>query len=82
MHVPDKFVPQILNMDETGQKLYEEYVAERINGTVSLLSPVRKQNNKMFQSGNIKNSFKICDVTVDIKETKDLYGTGQVKPRC
>jgi len=29
-------VPQILNIDDTGQKLYEDYVSERINGDVSL----------------------------------------------
>ena len=31
-YVPQEFVPQILNIDETGQKLYEEFVAERLNG--------------------------------------------------
>ena len=34
--VPLKSVPQILNIDDIGQKLYEDYVAERINGDVSL----------------------------------------------
>ena len=35
-YVPDEYVPQILNIDTTGQKLYEDYVSERINGDVSL----------------------------------------------
>ena len=30
-----EYVPQILNIDATGQKLHEEYVSERINGNVS-----------------------------------------------
>ena len=50
--VPQKSVPQILNIDDTGQKLYEDYVAERINGDVSLWAPVKKQNNTMFLSRN------------------------------
>ena len=35
-------VPQILSIDNTGQKLYDEYVLERINGDVSLWDPVKK----------------------------------------
>jgi len=45
--VPDDFVPQILNIDKTGQKLYEQFVAERINGDVSLWAPVKKEKNRM-----------------------------------
>ena len=33
---PQESVPHILNVDVSGQKLYEDYVAERINGDVSL----------------------------------------------
>ena len=35
-YIPDEYVSQILNADITGQKLYEDYVAERINGEVSI----------------------------------------------
>jgi len=35
-YIPDEYVPQILDIDDTGQKLYEDYVSERINGDVSL----------------------------------------------
>ena len=35
-YIPDEYVPQILNADITGQKLYEDYVAERISGEVSI----------------------------------------------
>ncbi|KAL8597167.1 hypothetical protein ACOMHN_050503 [Nucella lapillus] len=63
----------ILNADITGQKLYEDYVAERINGDVSIWAPVKKENNKMFISGS-KKTVKLRDKTVDLKETKDLYG--------
>ena len=63
-----------LNMDDTGQKLYEKYVNERINGNVSLWAPMKKQNNKMFTSGNKKCSVKIRDIIGDLKETKNLCG--------
>ena len=72
--IPDEYVPQILKMDETGQKLYEEYVAERINGDVSLSAPVKRQNNTMFTSGNKRHAVKARDKTIDMKQTKDLYG--------
>ena len=48
-YIPDEYVPKILNV--TGQKLYEDYISERINGDVSLWAPV-KENNKMFMSAN------------------------------
>ena len=73
-YIPNEYVPQILYIDATGQDLFEEYVSERINGDVSLWAPVKKQNNKMYLSGNRKSSVKIHDKTVDLKETKDLYG--------
>ena len=53
-YVPHESVTQILNVDDSGQKLYEDYVAERINGDVSLWAPVKKQNNVMFLSGSKK----------------------------
>ena len=80
-YIPNEYVPQILNIDATGQELYEEYVSERINGDVSLWAPVKKQNNKMYLSGNKKSSVKIRDKTVDLKETKDLYGRLMVLAR-
>ena len=73
-YVPQKSVPSILNVDDVGQKLYEDYVAERINGDVSLWAPVKKQNNAMFLSGTKKQTVKTRDQSVDLKETKDLYG--------
>jgi len=36
-------VPQILNIDDNGQKLYEDYMAEKINGDVSLWAPMKKR---------------------------------------
>lgn len=80
-YVPEEFVPQILNIDETGQKLYEEFVAERINGDVSLWAPVKKEKNRMYKSGNTTLAIKIRDKTVDLKETKDLYGRLMVLSR-
>ena len=73
-YVPQEYVPQILNIDDTSHKFYVDYVAEHINGDVSLWAPVKKQNNKMYMSGNKKQTVKIRDQSVDLKETKDLYG--------
>ena len=73
-YIPGEYVPQILKMDNTGQKLYKEYVAERINGDVSLWVPVKRQNNKMFTSGNKKHAVTVRDKTIDMKETKYRYG--------
>ena len=69
-YIPDEDVEQILNADVTGQKLFEDYVSERINGDVSLWAPVKKENNKMFLSGNKKITVKLRNNTVDLKETK------------
>jgi len=79
-YIPDEYVPMIMNADVTGQKLYEDYVSEQINGDVSLWAPVKK-NNKMFMSANKKTTLKLRDKTVDVKETKDLYGRLMVLAR-
>ena len=73
-YVPQEYVLQILNVDDIGQKLYKDYVIERINGDVSLWAPVKKQNNKMHMSGSKKQTVKIHDQIVDMRETKNLYG--------
>jgi hypothetical protein len=80
-YVPQDYVAQILNVDDIGQNLYEDYVKERTNGDVSLWAPVKKQNNKMFMSGNKKLTVKIRDQTIDLKETKNLYGRLMVLAR-
>ena len=80
-YVPQEYVPQILNADEIGQKLHEDYVAERMNGDISLWAPVKKQNNKMYMSGSKKLTVKIRDQTVDLKETKNLYSRLMVLTR-
>ncbi|SMN02506.1 hypothetical protein SPONN_1209 [uncultured Candidatus Thioglobus sp.] len=80
-YVPQDYVAQILNVDDIGQNLYKDYVKERINGDVSLWAPVKKQNNKMFMSGNKKLTVKIRDQTIDLKETKNLYGRLMVLAR-
>ena len=63
-----------MNVDDIGQKLYKEHVNEHISGDVSLWAPVKKQNNKMYMSGSKKHTVKIHDLTVDLRETKNLYG--------
>ena len=65
---------QILNANDTGQKMYEDHVTERINGNISLCAKVTKVGNMMFMSGNKATTIKLRDKTVDLKETKDLYG--------
>ena len=54
MHMFPKRVSHRYLMSTTVDKLYEDYVAERINGDVSLWAPVKKQNNAMFLSGSKK----------------------------
>jgi hypothetical protein len=74
MHTPqEEYVQQILNMDNTSQKLYKEYVSERINGDASLWHPANKEKNMMYISGNKNYTVKVQDKTVALKETKDLY---------
>jgi len=80
-YIPHEFVPQILNVDDTGQKLYKDYNADRINGDTSLWAPVKKLNNKMYTSGSKKQTVNIRDETVDLKETKNLYGRLMVLTR-
>ena len=56
-------------------------MTERVNGDVSLWAPMKKQNNKMYISGNKTHKVKIRDKIVDLKETKDLYGRLMVLAR-
>ena len=79
--IPDEFVAQILNIDSIGQKLYEDFVSERINGDISLWAPVKKEKHLMYLSGNKNHSVKVRDKAVDLKETKDLYGRLMVLAR-
>ena len=72
-YVPDEFVEQILNANDTGQNMYGDYVAERINGNISLWAKVTKIGNTMFMSGNKTTTIKLRDNTVDLEETNDLY---------
>ena len=73
--VPDEFVEQILNANDTGQKLYGDYhVTVRTNGNSSRWAKVTKVGYKMFMSGNKTTPIKLREKTVDLKETKDLYG--------
>ena len=80
-YIPDEYVPHILNIDDTGQMLYEDCVAERVNRDVSLWAPVKKQNNKMYMSSNKTHKVKIRDKIIDLKETKYLYGRLMVLAR-
>lgn len=35
---------------------------------------MKRENNKMFLFGNKKTTVKLRDNTIDLKETKDLFG--------
>ena len=72
--VPDEFVELILNANDIGQNMYEDYATERINGNISLWAKVTKVGNDMFMSGNKTTTIKLRDKSIDLKETKDLYG--------
>ena len=69
-YVPQESVPLILEVDDCGQKLYEYYITERSNGDVSLWAPAKKQSNAMFLSGSKKQTVKVRDQSVNLKETK------------
>ena len=71
--VPDEFVEQILNANDTGQNMYEDYVTVGTNGNISLWAKVTKVGYKMFMSGNKTTPIKLRDKTVYLKETQDLY---------
>ena len=65
---------QIRNANDTGQKMYEYYVTERITRNISLWAKVTKVGNTMFMSGNETTTIKLRDTKVDIKETNDFHG--------
>ena len=48
-YIPEKDVPQILNMDDSGQKLYEDYVAERMAITKMLMDSLHQLLLIFFQ---------------------------------
>ena len=50
--VPDEFVEQIHNANDTGQKMYEDYVSVRTNGNISLWAKVTKVGYTMFMFGD------------------------------
>ena len=39
-YVPDEFVEQLLNTNDTGQNMYVGYVTEQINGNIGLQAKV------------------------------------------
>ena len=80
-YVPDEFVEQILNANDTGQKMYEDYATERINWNISLWAKVTKVGNTMFMSGNKTTTIKLRDKTVYLRDTKDLYGRLIISPQ-
>ena len=72
--VPGEFEEQIRNANDTVQKMYEDYVTVRTNWNSSLWEKVTKVGYKMFVSCNKTTPIKLRDKTVDLKETKDIYG--------
>ena len=84
VYVPQNSVPQILNVDDVGKRLYEDYVAERINGDVSLWAPIKIQKNTMFIAGNKQQTVKICCQSVDNRNNRSLWSvddSSQLKSR-
>ena len=60
---PDEFLEQILNSNDTGQNMYEDYVTARINGHVILLAKEMKVGNKIVVSGSKTTVIKFRDNT-------------------
>ena len=75
VYVTDEFVEHILNSNDTGQNMREDYVTARINGHVIRLAKDMKVGNKMFVSGSKTTVIKFRDMVVALNETTDLYGT-------
>ena len=50
-------------------------------GSVVMWAPVKKEQNRMYMSGNKNLAVEIRNKTVDLKETKDLYGRLMVLSR-
>ena len=70
--VPGEFVEQLLNANDTGQKMYEDDVTVT-NGNIGPWAKLTKVGYKMFMSGNKTTPIKLRDKTVYLKETKDIY---------
>ena len=69
-YVPDEFVEQILNANDTGQNMCEDYVTERISGNISLWAKVTNVRNTMFMSGNEATTVNdVCNVVSFISAT-------------
>ena len=79
--IPQGLVESIIHIDDAGQKLFEEYVESRINGSTDLWAPVKKVKNTMYMTTNVKRAVRVRDQVVDLKETKDLYGRLMVLAR-
>ena len=69
--VSEKYVSQIPSIDDIGQKLYEDYVKDSINGGVFVWTPVKKEKNLMHMSGQLSR-FEIRLLSLK-KTTKNLY---------
>ena len=80
--VPDEFVEQILNANDTGQKMYEDYVTVRTNGNISLWGKVTKVGYKMFMSGNKTTPIKLRDKTVDLKVPLEIMNLPLHRDHC
>ena len=71
-YVPQQYVSSILDADNHGQELYEEYVQSRLNGDDSIWEPVTKVNNHMYMSGKSSGNHHRTDIS-DLRDTGDLY---------
>ena len=62
--VPDEFVEQILNANDTGQKMYEDYVTVRTNGNISLWAKVTKVGYTMLLSSVCFQAYMIILIII------------------
>ena len=72
-YIPDDYVPQIINIDSTCQKLYEEYVLERIYRYMSLWDTVKKRKKSYVIIWQYKTTVKARTKNVYLKEMKQLF---------
>ena len=70
--LPEKVQKQVLSHKLTGYELYQSFVSNRINGGLSIWSPLKKANTLTFESSYKTVKTKIEGKMVVLKEDKTL----------
>ena len=63
---------EFLNHAEIGEKLYQKFVKERIQGDSSVWDPMKRNNLKTFKDNSKSIKTKVGEKMIEIKEEKNL----------